>query len=401
MEVNWKQNLWIAWIGTFFTGASFSLVMPFMPIYIEKLGVPKDRVELYSGLAISISALASGLVAPIWGRLADQKGRKLMMIRASFVMTFTMGGLAFVPNVTWLLILRLLNGLFAGYIPNATALIASQTPKERSGYALGTLSTGLVGGTLLGPLLGGVLAQTFGIENVFIITGFMLLLVLLLTIFKVQEDFEPIKRSELQSTKAIFKQIKHKNILFSLFITSLIIQVAVQSIAPILTLYIRELSGNPANILFISGLIVSLVGVSAMISSPFLGRLGDKYGNHRLLVAGLVFCLLVFLPMAFVKTPFQLGFLRFLLGFGTGALMPSVNAILTKIVPESGISRIFSYNQMFTNFGQVMGPLVGSIVSGYFGYASVFIATSIILLFNVILIIINFGKRLKQREINS
>lgn len=372
-----------------------------MPIYIEKLGAPKNKIELYSGLAISISALASGLVAPIWGRLADQKGRKIMMIRASFVMTFTMGGLAFVPNVTWLLILRLLNGLFAGYIPNATALIASQTPREKSGFALGTLSTGMVGGTLLGPSLGGLLAQQFGIENVFLITGAMLLIVFVLTIVKINEKFEPVNKKDLLSTREIFSAIEHKNILIGLFITSLIIQVAVQSIAPILTLYIRELTGNSANLLLISGVIVSLVGVSAMISSPILGRLGDKFGNHRMLVLGLLFNVIVFLPMAFVKSAFELGFLRFLLGFGTGALMPSINAIITKISPMDGLSRVFSYNQMCMNFGQVLGPLMGSMISGIYGYSSVFIVTTLILLFNLILITIDFGKILKKREITN
>ena len=161
-STDWQRNLKIAWIGTFFTGASFSIVMPFMALYIEELGVKGDMVEWYTGLSVAISALASALVSPIWGRLADRYGRKPMMIRASMVMTFTMGGLALVPNVFWLLFLRTLNGLFAGYVPNATALIASQVPQNRSGYALGTLSTGLTAGILIGPLLGGTLSEAFG-----------------------------------------------------------------------------------------------------------------------------------------------------------------------------------------------------------------------------------------------
>ena len=164
-STDWQRNLKIAWIGTFFTGASFSIVMPFMALYIEELGVKGDMVEWYAGLSVAISALASALVSPVWGRLADRYGRKPMMIRASMVMTFTMGGLALVPNVFWLLFLRTLNGLFAGYVPNATALIASQVPQNRSGYALGTLSTGLTAGVLIGPLLGGTLSEAFGMRG--------------------------------------------------------------------------------------------------------------------------------------------------------------------------------------------------------------------------------------------
>jgi len=143
MRVDWKRNLYISWIGCFFTGASFSLVMPFLPLYIEELGAPKSQVEFFAGMALSITALAAAIVAPLWGNLADQKGRRLMMIRASAGMTLTMGSLAFVPNVYWLLIMRFMTGILSGYIPNATALIASQAPKEKSGWALGTLEPSL------------------------------------------------------------------------------------------------------------------------------------------------------------------------------------------------------------------------------------------------------------------
>lgn len=131
MKIDWKRNLLISWVGCFFTGASFSLVMPFIPLYIEELGAPESQIELFSGLAISVTAFAAAIIAPVWGNLADQKGRRLMMIRAAAGMTVTMGSLAFVPNVYWLLIMRFFTGILSGYIPNATALIASQAPREK------------------------------------------------------------------------------------------------------------------------------------------------------------------------------------------------------------------------------------------------------------------------------
>ena len=188
MEINWKRNLLISWIGCFFTGASFSLVMPFIPLYIEELGAPASQVPLLSGLAISITALAAAIVAPIWGNLADRKGRRLMMIRAAAGMTVTMGALAFVPNVYWLLVMRFFTGVLSGYIPNATALIAYQAPREKSGWAIGTLATGAIAGNLIGPLMGGILAELLGMKNVFIITGMILFITLLLTIFLVKEN---------------------------------------------------------------------------------------------------------------------------------------------------------------------------------------------------------------------
>ena len=397
-EINWKQNLRVAWLGNFFTGASFSLVMPFMALYVEQLGAPQNKVEWYAGLAVSLSALTSALIAPAWGRLADRYGRKPMMVRASLVMTFTMGGLAFVPNVFWLLVLRILNGLFSGYVPNSTALIASQAPKNRSGYALGTLATGVIGGSLVGPLLGGVLAEILGIRQVFLLVGFILLICNLMTIFLVKEDFQPVTKAEVLSTRDLFSSIKDKQILIGLFVTSMIIQVSAQSIAPILTLYIRHL-GQTENLMFVSGLIVSALGFSSMLSSSTLGKIGDRIGNHRLLLIALFYSFSMYVLCALAQNSLQLGIVRFLYGFGTGALMPSINSLLTKITPREGISRIFSYNQMFMNIGQVIGPFIGSAIATDLGYRSVFYVTSLIVFINFVWSLINFRKYLKVKEI--
>ena len=399
MEVDWKKNMYIAWIGCFFTGASFSLVMPFIPIYIEQLGAPQNKIEFYSGLSISLTALSAAIVAPLWGNLADRKGRKLMMIRASLGMAITMGSLAFVPNVFWLLVMRFLNGILAGYIPNATAMVASQAPIEKNGWALGTLATGGVAGTLIGPSLGGFLAQTVGIENVFIVTGAILVVTTLLTIFFIKEDFKPVERKNMISTKEVFKKGEQPGVLFGLFLTTLILQIGMTSISPILTLYIRELGGEMANILFISGLIVSVAGVSTVLSSPFLGKIGDKFGNQRVLLGGLILSVLCIYPMSMVQTPFQLGVLRFMMGFSTGALMPSVNALISKLAPVEGMSRIFSFNQMSTNLGQVAGPMIGSVVANASGYRSVFVATSCLIVMNIVITLVNFRGRLSIKPL--
>ncbi|MFW7432261.1 multidrug efflux MFS transporter [Vagococcus carniphilus] len=398
MEIDWKKNLYIAWVGCFFTGASFSLVMPFIPIYIEQLGAPQNKIEFYSGLSISVTALSGAIFSPIWGNLADRRGRKLMMLRAAAGMTITMGSLAFVPNVFWLLVMRFFNGVLAGYIPNATAMIASQAPREKNGWALGTLATGAVAGNLIGPSMGGFLAETVGIQNVFLVTGAILLANTLMTLFFVKEDFQPIAKKNMVSTKEVFKSVKKPSVLIGLFITTLILQIGITSISPILTLYIRDLGGEMDNILFISGLIVSVAGVSTFISSPILGKIGDKVGNQRVLFCGLIFSLICIFPMSMVQTPFQLGLLRFFMGFSTGALMPSINTLISKLTPVEGVSRIFSFNNMFTNLGQVMGPLVGSTVANGYGYRSVFVATSLLITANIVLTFFNFKGELALKN---
>ncbi|MGQ7672653.1 multidrug efflux MFS transporter [Streptococcus suis] len=394
----WKQNLKVAWLGNFLTGTSFTLVIPFISVFVEELGVGPGLVEYYAGLAVSTNALAAALMAPIWGSLADRYGRKPMMVRAAFVMIFTMGGMAFVPNVFWLLVLRVLNGVFTGYIPNATALIASQVPKDKTGYALGTLSTGAVAGNLIGPTLGGVLAEMFGVHTVFLLVGLLYAIVVILTVFYIREDFVPIKKSDALPVKEVFAQVKDRKILAGLFVTSMVIIAAAQAVVPILTLYVRHL-GQTDNLLFVAGFIISLPGMASLATSGYLGKLGDRIGNHRLLLMALTYSLLINVFCVFAENPFQLGLLRFLYGFGTGALLPSVNSLLTKLTPKEGISRIFAYNQLFNNLGSVVGPMMGSAVAAHMGYDWVFYLSSGLVLFNLIWSLTNFRNYLKVRDI--
>ncbi|MBV1943298.1 multidrug efflux MFS transporter [Streptococcus parasuis] len=394
----WKQNLKVAWLGNFLTGTSFTLVMPFISVFVEELGVGPGLVEYYAGLAVSTNALAAALMAPIWGSLADRYGRKPMMVRAAFAMIFTMGGMAFVPNVFWLIVLRVLNGVFTGYIPNATALIASQVPKDKTGYALGTLSTGAVAGNLIGPTLGGVLAEMFGVHTVFLLVGLLYAIVVILTVFYIREDFVPIKKSDVLPVKEVFAQVKDRKMLVGLFVTSMVIIAAAQAVVPILTLYVRHL-GQTDNLLFVAGFIISLPGMASLATSGYLGKLGDRIGNHRLLLMALTYSLLINVFCVFAENPFQLGLLRFLYGFGTGALLPSVNSLLTKLTPKEGISRIFAYNQLFNNLGSVVGPMMGSAVAAQMGYDWVFYLSSGLVLFNLIWSLTNFRNYLKVRDI--
>ncbi|HEM3539753.1 TPA: multidrug efflux MFS transporter [Streptococcus suis] len=394
----WKQNLKVAWLGNFLTGTSFTLVMPFISVFVEELGVGPGQVEYYAGLAVSVNALAAALMAPMWGSLADRYGRKPMMVRAAFAMIFTMGGMAFVPNVFWLLALRVLNGVFTGYIPNATALIASQVPKDKTGYALGTLSTGAVAGNLIGPTLGGILAEMFGVHTVFLLVGLLYAIVVLLTVFYIREDFVPVKKGEEMSVKEVFEQVKDRQMLVGLFVTSMIIIAAAQAVVPILTLYVRHL-GQTDNLLFVAGFIISLPGMASLVTSGYLGKIGDRIGNHRLLLIALTYSLLINVFCVFAENPFQLGLLRFMYGFGTGALLPSVNSLLTKLTPKEGISRIFSYNQLFNNLGSVVGPMMGSAVAAHMGYDWVFYLSSGLVLFNLIWSLTNFRNYLKVRDV--
>ncbi len=375
----------MAWIGCFLTGAAFSLVMPFLPLYVELLGVTgHSALNMWSGLVFSITFLFSAIASPFWGGLADRKGRKIMLLRSALGMAIVMTLMGFAQNIWQFLVLRALLGLLGGFIPNANALIATQMPRNRSGWAMGTLSTGGVAGALLGPLAGGLLADMYGLRTVFFITASVLFICFLLTLFCIRENFTPVAKKEMLHAREVIASLKSPRLVLSLFVTTMIIQVATGSIAPILTLYVRELAGNVGNIAFISGMIASVPGVAALMSAPRLGRLGDRIGPEKILVAALLISALLLVPMAFVQTPWQLGLLRFLLGAADGALLPAVQTLLVYNATHQIAGRVFSYNQSFRDIGNVTGPLLGAAVSANYSFRAVFCVTAVVVLFNAV-----------------
>ena len=383
---SWKVNLISVWFGCFFTGLAISQILPFLPLYVAQLGVTShEALSMWSGLTFSITFLISAIVSLMWGSLADRKGRKLMLLRASLGMAIAILLQAFATNVWQLLLLRGVMGLTSGYIPNAMALVASQVPRERSGWALSTLSTAQISGVIGGPLMGGFLADHLGLRTVFIITAMLLMVSFLVTLFLIKEGGRPkVKKGKRLSGKAVFSTLPYPALVISLFVTTMVIQLCNGSIGPILALFVQSLSPDTANIAFLSGLIAAVPGVSALLSAPRLGKLGDRIGTSRILLATLACAIVLFFAMSFVTSPLQLGILRFLLGFADGAMLPAVQTLLLKYSSEQVTGRIFGYNQSFMYLGNVAGPLMGASVSAMAGFRWVFAATAVVVLINLI-----------------
>ncbi|ENN6803005.1 TPA: multidrug efflux MFS transporter [Enterobacter ludwigii] len=400
---SWKVNLISVWFGCFFTGLAISQILPFLPLYVSQLGVTShEALSMWSGLTFSVTFLVSAIVSPMWGSLADRKGRKLMLLRASLGMAIAILLQAFATNVWQLFFLRAVMGLTSGYIPNAMALVASQVPRERSGWALSTLSTAQISGVIGGPLLGGFLADHVGLRAVFIITAILLVVSFLVTLFLIKEGGRPvISKAERLSGKAVFASLPYPGLMISLFVTTMVIQLCNGSVGPILALFIKSMEPDSNNIAFLSGMIAAVPGVSALISAPRLGKLGDRIGTARILMATLIFAVVLFFAMSFVTSPFQLGVLRFLLGFADGAMLPAVQTLLVKYSSDQVTGRIFGYNQSFMYLGNVAGPLMGAAVSAMAGFRWVFSATAIVVLINIIQLAIALRRRRQMAEAKS
>ncbi|AXN35230.1 MFS transporter [Latilactobacillus curvatus] len=383
-RAQWEQNLVVLWFGNFMAGVAFSLIMPFMSLYIDTLGnFTTAQLSLWSGVTYSITFLVTALISPWWGKIADRRGRKLMLLRASLGLAIVLGAMGLVQNIYELIGLRLLQGFFSGYISNSNALIATSAPQEKSGQALGTLTTGSVSGTLLGPLLGGIIAQATGYRTTFFITGTILFIVFILCLVFVHEDFTPVQKGDQVPGRQLIHELKYPHLIIGMFVTTMIIQASNNSISPLLSLYVRQLMHHGNNVALVSGVVAATPGIATLIAAPRFGALGDRIGSEKILLGGLIFAVFVYVPQAFVQNVWQLGALRLLVGVADAALLPQVQTILAKYSPHSSAGRIFSYNQSFQAMGNVAGPLIGSSVSGLFGYSGVFLSTTVLVVVNL------------------
>ncbi len=383
----WRQSFFILWFGCFITSLGYSMTMPFISLYIDSLGKFNNwQLNTYSGLAFAITFLSQAIVSPFWGKLADLRGRKLMCLRASGVMALTIFFTGLAQNVLTIIILRFLQGVFSGYINNATALMAGETPHQHSGQIMGNLMTASVTGTLLGPLFGGVMAGAWGYRMPFFITGLLMGVVFGLTYLFVKEHFVPIPAKKLKPMKEIFHRLTNKKLIIVMFLTTLLVQSSLMSISPIISLLVRQLMHHQGNVSLVSGIIAAMPGFGTLLVASRIGHLMDEIGAQKVLLSGLLISMIVFVPMYFVQTTWQLGILRFLLGLSSAAMLPAVQTVLTVDVPQEAFGRIFSYNQSSQAIGGVLGPLLGSVISSAFSYQAVFLFTAGFLLLNLILL---------------
>ena len=367
-----------------------NLVIPFLSLYIVELG-ETHHIEIWSSLAFSSTFLTAAIFSPIWGKLSDRYGRKPMLLRASLGMSIVMIMIGFATSALQLVLLRLLMGAIAGFIPAAVILVASQTPTEESGRALGLLSTGGVAGTLIGPVIGGLLADLVGFRQVFWITGAMLLISFFVSLL-LRETYATENRQKKSVDNLSISNKEFFSLTASIFVTTFILQSAMMAMQPILTLYVADLGSSVMFLSLVAGIVTAISGVSNMISAPYLGKLGDRIGPQKVLNVSLVAVAILIACHAFAPNVWVLLVLRFMLGFGLGGLLPAVNSLLKKRVPDSILGKAYGYNQTFQYMGGVMGPILGGIVAGKLGLPVVFIVSSALLFVNAILVF-SFRKR--------
>ena len=355
-----------------------TLLLPFLPIYVAELGVTEpSAIVQWSGIAYGITFLGAGLLAPVWGRVADLYGRKLILMRASLGMAICMSLIGMAGNIWQLVGLRLLAGLLGGYASGAVVLVATQTPRTHSGWALGTLSTGTLAGTLLGPLVGGVLPGLIGVRNTFFLAGAVIFVAFLATCVLVREERHLVPGRARRPIGA-WASIPDRRPVVAMLATATLLLVANMSIEPIITVYIGTLVPGP-QVVLMAGFVMAVSALGSIAAAPRLGRLADRIGAWRVIVGCLLVTGMLVIPQAFVTNIWQLLALRFLMGLSLAGLLPSINATIRHNVPDGAAGTILGFGTSAQYAGQVIGPVLGGFVAGHLGLRAVFAGTTVLI----------------------
>ncbi|WP_256353921.1 MULTISPECIES: MFS transporter [unclassified Variovorax] len=378
-QPHWRRNLIVCMFGSFTTIVAMTLLLPFLPLYVEQLGVTDHAaIVQWSGVAFGATFFSAALCAPLWGKLADLYGRKLMLIRASLGMSVAMALIGVADNVWQLVGLRLLAGLLGGYASGSMVLVATQTPKERTGWALGTLSSAIMAGNLVGPLIGGALPPLIGIRNTFFAAGAVIFVAFLATVTLIREEKRPPVAKGAQ-VKVGWASIDDKGPIVAMFITGTLLMLANMSIEPIITVYVAQLVADPVHVTLMAGLVMSAAALGSILSAARLGKLADRVGHWTVIIGCLAVSAVLLVPQAFVTSSWQLVLLRFLMGLSLGGLLPCIASVIRHNAPERAAGQMLGWSVSAQYTGQVVGPLLGGFVGGHYGMRAVFLGTCVLM----------------------
>ncbi|MGA9115207.1 MAG: MFS transporter [Bacteroidota bacterium] len=389
----WRRNLYILWGTQFLAMVGMNLVVPFLPFYVRSLGVtdPGD-LALWSGFAFSGTFLAAFIATPIWGTLGDRYGRKAMTVRAIWGLALSQVLIGLAQSPVQLVLFRIVQGAISGFIAAALALVSTNTPKERIGYALGLLQSSTAAGMVLGPIVGGILADLIGYREIFFITALLCAAGGVVVLAGVREA--PGAARE----EASFRVRDNYRLMFTdrrlrIVAAGLVVgQMAVLMVEPVFALFIETFTEGSAYVATLAGIIFSIAGVFMLVSAPWWGRRNDRRGYRSAMALSFGAIALAYAGHVAVADLYQLGVLRAVLGFFRGGILPGLYSLTSLYSPPERRGGMMAIASSLTLLGNMLGPTLGGVVGGRVGLQTVFLVNSVILLGLGIL----FWKRLEE-----
>lgn len=381
---SWKRTLYISVFVQLISAVGMSSIFPFLPLYIEDLGSSTGMsIELLAGLVFSVQAITMMLAAPVWGALADRKGRKMMVERATIGGAILITLMGFVRSAEELVFLRGVQGLVTGVLSALTALVAANVPRERTGYALGLLQVGLWAGMSVGPLLGGVVADLLGFRAAFIATASLLVVAGALVLWGIDEKFEPVPKPDDDSANGFLTAWKHVIQMPGVPLTyasRFLSNLGRSMVMPFVPLFVQVLVSESARVATITGVVTGVSAFAGAVSAIYLGRLGDRIGHRRVIIGSALLAALFYFPQAFTTTVWQLLILQGLTGFAAGGIMPALSALLARYTDPGEEGAVYGLESSIMSAARAIAPMIGAALAGLFGLRSMFLASGVIYL---------------------
>lgn len=376
---DWKRSVYTIWVAETFALIGFSFALPFLPYYIQtELGISDYRqVVLWAGILTASPSLLLMVSAPFWGTLADRYGRKLMLVRGMYCGCVILVLMGFVRDVHQLLALRLLQGFFTGTMAAANALATSVTPRQRTGYSLGLLQTGVYIGSFVGPWIGGVSADLWGYRTSFVVSGLLIGLGGLLITLLVREDFVP-RAPDPEFALGDAREAKRK--LHAIYAIFFLISLGGGIPSPVFPLFVQRLVSTTAGLASTAGGLFAVYGIAGGLSAVVMGKASDRWGGRAIVVPCIVAASAAAMAQVLVRDIATLWAVRFFLGFVSGGISPALNALMYENVARKKVGRTFGTAGGASSFGFGVGPIIGGALASVTSVTAPFLLGGVVLL---------------------
>lgn len=391
----WKLNLYILWVTQIISLTSFGLGVPFMPYFIQELGI-KDpsQIKFYTGLLSAAPALTMAIMSPIWGMVADRFGRKLMILRAMFAAVFVIGGMGFAQNIWQIMFLRIMQGVFTGTITASSAFVASNTPNEKMSFSLGLMASSTFIGQSIGPLVGGHFAELFGYRVSFFVGAFLMLIGGVLVSVFVKEDPATFGQALLNgkekgSVKEIFTPL-----IIVMLITMFLQRIVRTVFNPFMPLYVQDSITAVKGAAAITGQISGFTGFMTAIAGITISQIGDKYDKFKLIVGLTAIGLVLSIAIQYTSGLFAFGLLYGIMFFFLGGVDPIMTSLTAQnTVPERrGV--LFGIQGFVSSIGFMFSPMLGTLISVRYNNQSILMVMPVLLVINLLIFLgINIYRR--------
>jgi DHA1 family multidrug resistance protein-like MFS transporter len=374
----WRKNQIAITVSGAFIFFGYTLVFPFLPIYVRQLGVQSDEgVAFWSGALISASPLVAALAGPLWGRMGDRVGMRVMAQRATIFNALIWFSMGFARNVYELLALRIALGLLGGFNSVSTALITQSAPREKTMQLVGTQQAVQILSAAIGPFIGGILAARIGIRPTFFVTG-VVMMGAILSVLLLYRDGPRTKHLE-EPHKGKRAQFWRRPEFLTTVLIMFSVSMADRTFAPIIPLHLQALGTPETRLITLSGLIVSGAAFGEAFSAWLSGKLARRVKLGRLLSFRLFLSVLVLIPMVFVHSAALFSILRVALAIAAGGILSLTLGAASDSIPQQNRGEGFAFLSSTSMLGGAAGPLLAGTMAG-FSIRSVFVFNSAVYL---------------------